>query len=129
MLDPPFAADQYRRAKAELSREVLGFAVASEWPRSWRGPSDIDSGLSIPLLDASPSSSGLALVAASTVKDSAYLSQLLASLEYGGFPVEDHGGLRQDLGVITLSPPEGESLERAALARRLEHARSPDAAP
>jgi hypothetical protein len=98
LVDPVFAADQYRRAKAELSIDVLGFGMAREWPRSWRGPSDIDSGLSIPLLGASPSSSGLAMVAATTFGDEAALASLLSSLEYGGFPVEDPRGLHYAVG-------------------------------
>ena len=37
LIDEDFAADQYRRAKKELGRELLGFAYAREWPVSWDG--------------------------------------------------------------------------------------------
>src|SRR5262245_58591219 len=44
LVDGDFAADQYRRARHELGRNVLGFGFAREWPASWKGPVDIDSG-------------------------------------------------------------------------------------
>ena len=33
LIDEEFAADQYRRARKELGRELLGFGYAREWPR------------------------------------------------------------------------------------------------
>ena len=47
-VDPVFAEDQYRRAKKELARTILGFGYAREWPASHRGPEDVDSGPVIP---------------------------------------------------------------------------------
>lgn len=94
LLDPAFAADQYSRARRELGRDMLGFGYAREWPVTWCGPADVDSGPIIPLLGASAGSSGLALVGAAAFGDDAYLRQLLTSLSYGGFPVRDGGRLR-----------------------------------
>lgn len=44
VVDPAFARDQYERAKKELGRAVCGFGYAAEWPASWRGEPDVDSG-------------------------------------------------------------------------------------
>ena len=63
LIDEEFAADQYRRARKELGREVLGFGYAREWPVSWVGPEDVDSGPVVPLLGVSAGSSGLAFLA------------------------------------------------------------------
>ena len=93
-IDPDFAADQYARAKRELSRKTLGFGYAREWPASWRGPLDVDSGPIIPGLEASASSSGLAFVAARSFDDTEHLSSLLASLRFAGFPVRRRGTLK-----------------------------------
>ncbi len=62
LIDEDFAADQYRRAKKELGRELLGFAYAREWPVSWDGQCDVDSGPVVPVLGISAGSSGLALL-------------------------------------------------------------------
>ncbi len=94
LIDEPFARDQYQRARRELGREVLGFGYAAEWPRSWRGPRDVDSGPVIPLLDASPGSSGLAFVGAASFGDEDYLRRLSTTLELAGFPIEENGTLR-----------------------------------
>jgi hypothetical protein len=94
LIDEPFARDQYERARRELGRELFGFGYAAEWPRSWKGPADIDSGPVIPLLDASPGSSGLAFVGAGTFGDRTYLARLHATLELAGFPIEERGSLR-----------------------------------
>jgi hypothetical protein len=93
-VDPAFARDQYERARSALGGGALGFGWAREWPRSRRGSLDIDSGLPIPLLDASPSSSGLELVADVTFGDRARLTSMLSSLELGAFPVRRDGKLR-----------------------------------
>ncbi|MCX6995811.1 MAG: hypothetical protein NTV49_01680 [Kiritimatiellaeota bacterium] len=98
IVDPAFAADQYQRSKRDLARRVLGFGYAREWPVSWRGQPDVDSGPVIPLLDISAGSSGLALVGASAFRDRDYLSALLTSLTYGGFPILRHGQLRYAAG-------------------------------
>ena len=94
LIDPEFAAGQYARAKRELARHVLGFGYSREWPRSWRGPMDIDSGPVVPVLGASASASGLACIGASAFADTAYLADLMASLRLGAFPIERKGGLR-----------------------------------
>jgi hypothetical protein len=91
VLDPEFAVDQYRRAKAELAGSFLGFGYAREWPESWKGPMDIDSGPIVPLLEISAGSSGLAILGASAFADEEYLGRLLSSLEFGGFPMKDKG--------------------------------------
>jgi hypothetical protein len=94
LIDEGFAAEQYARAKKELTRGLLGFGYAREWPASWKGPMDIDSGPVVPGLGASASASGLALVAARTFGDRRYFASLLASLELGGFPRERGGTLK-----------------------------------
>ncbi|UCC96720.1 MAG: hypothetical protein JSW66_12850 [Phycisphaerales bacterium] len=88
LVDEEFAKDQYIRAKRELARSFLGFGFAREWPESWKGPRDIDAGQVIPVLQASPSSSGLAFVAARSFGDTSLLKALLASLQLGGFSRE-----------------------------------------
>jgi hypothetical protein len=91
IVDEDFAQDQYNRAKKELARDILGFGFAREWPESWKGPLDIDSGPVVPVVQASPSSSGLAFVAASSFGDEAFLKELFASLSFGGFRKEQNG--------------------------------------
>jgi len=93
LVDEAFAADQYARAKREIGRNVLGFAYAREWPPSCPGGIDVDSGIVIPVLGISASSSGLAFVAAATFDDRPFLEGLLASLSLGGFPIERDGTL------------------------------------
>jgi len=94
LIDADFAADQYRRARKELGRSVLGFGYSREWPESWRGLWDIDSGPVVPILGASASASGLACIGASAFGDTAYLGDLMASLRLGAFPVERRGTLK-----------------------------------
>ena len=94
IVDPGFARDQYARARHELAGGCLGFGYAREWPATFRGPADVDSGPIIPVLDISAGSSGLAFVGASAFGDEAYLRSLLASLNLGGFPTTKHGTLR-----------------------------------
>ena len=94
LLDPALARDQYRRARSLLGRSVLGFSYAREWPPSWRGPADIDSGPVIPVLGASPGSSGLAILGAAAFGDREFLSQLITSLEVAAFPSETRDGLK-----------------------------------
>jgi hypothetical protein len=91
IVDEEFAQDQYNRAKKELARDILGFGFAREWPKSWKGPLDIDSGPVVPIVQASPSSSGLAFVAASSFGDEAFLKELFASLRLGGFQKKQNG--------------------------------------
>lgn len=93
LVDEPFARDQQERAKRELAGSVLGFAYAREWPRSWTGPVDVDSGPIVPIIDASTASSGLALLGAATF-DPGWLASLVASLDFAAFPIEEDGTLR-----------------------------------
>jgi hypothetical protein len=80
VLDPTFAADQYAAARAALVRAPLGFGYAREWGPGWHGPEDVDSGPIVPILQASPSSSGFALMAARAFGDDATLGALTRSL-------------------------------------------------
>lgn len=94
LIDEDVAADQFRRARKELGRDLMGFAWSREWPESWRGPLDIDSGAVIPLLDASAGGSGLAFVGARSFGDEDYYSKLRTSLDFAAFPVRRDGGIR-----------------------------------
>jgi len=94
LVDEDFARDQYQRAKKELGRSVFGFGYAQEWPVSYEGPIDVDSGPIVPILDISPGSSGLAFLGATAFGDTDYFKKLLTSLRFAGFPVETDGGLR-----------------------------------
>ncbi|MEZ4317436.1 MAG: hypothetical protein R3F61_08025 [Myxococcota bacterium] len=86
LADPAFARVQYETARSHLVRDLAGFGWAREWPDTWRGVMDVDSGPIIPLLDASAGSSGLAFVGAGAFGDRDTLSALLASLELAAFP-------------------------------------------
>jgi hypothetical protein len=94
LVDPAFAEDQYARARRHLGAEFAGFGWAREWPRSRRGPEDVDSGPIVPLLDASAGSSGLALLGAAAFRDGAALEGLLTTLDFAAFPIEEGGALR-----------------------------------
>jgi hypothetical protein len=94
VLDPEFARDQYGRARRELGQNHCGFGSAREWPMSWHGPADIDSGPIIPGLNISAGSSGLALVGAASFGDDAYLDSLVATLDFAAFPERSAGELR-----------------------------------
>jgi hypothetical protein len=58
------------------------------------GPADVDSGAVVPVLGASPSASGLALMGAAAFDDGKFYGQLTASLNLAGFPSERGGRLR-----------------------------------
>jgi hypothetical protein len=77
LLDPAWAAYQFSRARHELGRTLFGFGYAREWPRTWQGPADVDSGPIVPILEMSAGASGL-----------------LTSLNYGAFPQRTKGTLR-----------------------------------
>jgi hypothetical protein len=91
LIDEEFARDQYRRARKELGRELMGFAWSREWPASWRNGMDVDSGMVIPVLEVSAGGSGLAFVGASSFGDADYLGKLQTTLEFAAFPVRRAG--------------------------------------
>ena len=94
VVDEPFARDQYQRARKELGRIVLGFGYGTEWPASWQGPRDIDSGMVIPVFEVSAGSSGMAFMAASTFHDWNFLQALNATLDMAAFPSHKGGQLK-----------------------------------
>ncbi len=94
VVDQEFARDQYRRARRELGRVVLGFGYGTEWPSSWQGPRDIDSGMVIPGFEVSAGSSGMAFMAASTFHDWEFLKALNATLDMAAFPSRKNGELK-----------------------------------
>ena len=94
VVDEEFATDQYLRAREALARNVLGFGYSREWPPSWQGPQDVDSGPVIPVLGISASASGLAFVGAASFGDAELISSLGTSLRFGGFPIAEGEGLR-----------------------------------
>jgi hypothetical protein len=65
-----------------------------EWPASWEGPRDIDSGVVIPGLEVSAGSSGMAFMAATTFRDWTFLQALGASLDMAAFPSCKNGRLK-----------------------------------
>ncbi|MBI3735267.1 hypothetical protein HY256_02000, partial [Candidatus Sumerlaeota bacterium] len=94
ILDEDFAADQYARARREIGFDILGFGLAREWPASWHGRADIDSGPIIPIVGASAGSSGLAILGAAAFDDRQWLGELAASLNFAAFPRERDGALK-----------------------------------
>jgi hypothetical protein len=93
-VDAEFARDQYNRAKAELGRVTLGFSYGLEWPASWQGPMDVDSGMVVPGLGVSAASSGMAFIAAASFHDWEFLRALAGTLDMAGFPARNHGRLK-----------------------------------
>jgi len=94
VLDEDFARDQYERARKELGEITLGFGYAHEWPRSWDGPADIDSGPIIPFFEISAGSSGMALIGAAAFGDDRFLRSLAATLDFAAFPSRKEGRLK-----------------------------------
>jgi hypothetical protein len=94
IVDADFARDQYHRARKELGEITAGFGYAHEWPRSWNGPADIDSGPIIPVFNISAGSSGMAFIGASAFGDETFLSSLAATLDFAAFPSRNHGRLK-----------------------------------
>ena len=94
LADEDFARDQYHRARQELGRRAAGFAWSREWPVSWRGAMDIDSGPVIPVLDISSGASGMAFIAASSFGDDEYLT-----------------AARRDAGFLRLSLPQSRAVK------------------
>ena len=81
ILDEPFARDQYARARGALYGSLAGLGYAREWGPGWKGPVDVDSGPIVPFLEASPSSSGFALMAATAFGDEPSRAALTRSLD------------------------------------------------
>ncbi|MBN8233408.1 hypothetical protein JYK02_38410 [Corallococcus macrosporus] len=126
VVDADFARDQYQRARAALLGQALGFTWAGEWPEAQAvAVQDIDSGPTIPWVNANAGSSGLALVGAAAFDDEEALDGLLTSLHFAAFPVHDDKGLRFAAGnpladaVLLYALVEG-PLWRLAQAPRLE---------
>jgi hypothetical protein len=94
LLDEDFARDQYQRARKELGAVTLGFGYAHEWPESWKGEANIDSGPIIPVFDVSAGSSGMAFIGASSFGDDKFLTSLAATLDFAGFPSRTGGRLK-----------------------------------
>jgi hypothetical protein len=94
VVDEAFARDQYDRAKKELGRVTLGFGYGLEWPASWTGPMDVDSGMVVPGLGVSAGSSGMAFIAAASFQDWPFLQALNATLDMAGFPEREKGRLK-----------------------------------
>jgi hypothetical protein len=123
LVDADFAREQYQRARRELVGEALGFAWAAEWPRGEARRDDIDSGPTIPWVNANAGSSGLALLGAAAFDDEPLLTGLVTSLHFAAFPVTDATGLRFAAGnaladaVLLYSLVEGPLWQRALEAR------------
>lgn len=98
VVDVEFAEGQYRAARQHLGHLALGFGWASEWPTVLRNVDDVDSGPTIPLVEANAGSSGLALVGAAAFDDDDFLDGLVTSLGFAAFPVNDATGLRYAAG-------------------------------
>jgi len=94
VVDESFARDQYALARKELGRTLLGFGYALEWPASWKGPMDVDSGMVVPGLGVSAGSSGMAFIAAASFRDLDFLQALAATLDMAGFPARENGRLK-----------------------------------
>jgi hypothetical protein len=94
IVDPDFAADQYRKARQQLACTTCGFGYAREWPATWTGPMDVDSGPIVPIIGASAGSSGQALLGASSFHDDVFLRELVTTLQFAAFPSEHDGQLR-----------------------------------
>ena len=86
LVDPSWAKDQYNRAKQHLAERFLGFGYGREWPRSWEGHADIDSGPIVPFVEAAAGSSGAAIVGARAFGDGSFLEALIDSLDLAAFP-------------------------------------------
>jgi hypothetical protein len=94
LVDAEFAREQYQRARKELGRITLGFGYAREWPDSWVGQEDVDSGPIVPGFKISAGSSGMAFIGASAFRDEEFLSSLTATLDFAAFPSRKAGELK-----------------------------------
>ncbi|MEM6988972.1 MAG: hypothetical protein AAF721_00700 [Myxococcota bacterium] len=97
VLDPQFAREQYALAKEHLAAGFGGFAWANEWPDQSefadRQALDVDSGAVVPLLGASPGSSGMMILGAAAFDDGPTRAALLRSVHLGAFPIRRGDGL------------------------------------
>lgn len=89
LLDPEFARDQYGRAREALGRDAFGFGWAREWPSGTTTRVDVDSGMVVPGIGASPGASGLALLGATAFDDAQTRDALLRSMELAAVPTRD----------------------------------------
>ena len=80
ILDPELGATQYALAREALGGSILGLGYAREWPRGALAMEDVDSGPIVPGIEASASSSGLAIAAAAAWGDARWHGQLRAAL-------------------------------------------------
>lgn len=94
LLDEDFARDQYERARKELGTVTLGFGYAHEWPATWPGPANVDSGPIFPGFDISAGSSGMAFIGAAAFGDASFLQSLAATVDFAGFPQHSRGRLK-----------------------------------
>ena len=93
LVDPALARDQFARARRHLGRSLWGFGWAREWPDgARRANADVDSGPTVPLLQANAGASGMAILGAAAFGDEAWLRALLASVNLAAFPVRDASG-------------------------------------
>ena len=89
LLDPAWGRDQYARAHDALVRDAAGFSWAREWPRDQPWALDIDSGLVVPGLEASPGASGLAVLGAAAFGDVETRDGLLRALHLAAAPTSE----------------------------------------
>lgn len=93
-VDPEFAKQQYDLAKSQLAGRLFGFGWSAEWPKTWKNVDDVDSGPTIPIVDANAGASGLALVGAAAFGDDVWLRELVTSLRFAAFPITKNGRMR-----------------------------------
>ena len=80
LIAPDLAQQQFDLAREHLGGCFLMMGYAREWPVGFEGPGDIDSGPVVPLLEASASSSGFAILASRAFGDRAWNRQLHRAL-------------------------------------------------
>ncbi len=91
LLDPAFARQQYAAARSQLHRSAFGFGWAREWPPDAPAHRDIDSGIVVPGLQASPGASGMALLGAAAFEDAPTRDALLRSMQLAAAPTSADG--------------------------------------
>lgn len=80
LVDPAVAESQYAGARGALGRTFLGWGYSREWPVGAAAVIDVDSGPLVPVLQASPSASGLAIAASAAAGDRDWHRQLTGAL-------------------------------------------------